>query len=268
MTKKSLAGQVAIVTGASSGLGRSIASHMALEGAKVAVGYYGSDEQAKDVVANIEEAGGTAMLAKADVSKPEEVAGMFQKVIAEFGRLDILMSNAGIQLDAPFTEMEVNQWQKVIDVNLTGGFLCAKEAVKQYMAQEYNQEISCSRGKIIFMSSVHEFIPWAGHVNYAASKGGLMLLMKSLAQELADDKIRVNSIAPGAIKTAINKEVWGDPEKKEELLKLIPYERLGNPRDVSRAAVWLASDESDYVNGTSLVIDGGMSLYPGFIGNG
>ena len=268
MNNKSLNNQVALVTGASGGLGRAIAKHLAQAGAKIAIGYYGSEEKAENVLKEIQDLGGEAITIKADVSKEKEVKKMFSKVIEHFERLDILVSNAGIQADSAFSKMTFDDWQKVIGINLNGGFLCAREAVNQFCKQKHDTSISKSAGKIIFMSSVHEFIPWAGHANYAASKGGIMLLMKSLAQELADDKIRVNSISPGAIKTEINEDVWKDDKKREELLKLIPYERLGTPEDVAKATTWLASDESDYVNGTSLVIDGGMSLYPGFIGNG
>jgi glucose 1-dehydrogenase len=197
------------------------------------------------------------------VSKESDVQTMFSTLIAAFGRLDILVANAGLQRDAAVTEMTLDQWQAVIDVNLTGQFLCAREGIKQFLAQRASPH-SKARGKIICMSSVHEVIPWAGHVNYAASKGGIMLLMKSLAQEVAEKKIRVNGIAPGAIKTNINKSVWSDPEQARQLLKLIPYGRIGEPEDIAKAAVWLASDESDYVTGTTLFVDGGMTLYPEF----
>jgi glucose 1-dehydrogenase len=188
---------------------------------------------------------------------------MFSTLIDAFGRLDIVVANAGLQRDAAVTEMTLDQWQAVIDVNLTGQFLCAREGIKQFLAQRASPH-SKARGKIICMSSVHEVIPWAGHINYAASKGGIMLLMKSLAQEVAEKKIRVNGIAPGAIKTNINKSVWSDPEQARQLLKLIPYGRIGEPEDIAKAAVWLASDESDYVTGTTLFVDGGMTLYPEF----
>ena len=197
------------------------------------------------------------------MSEESDVQAMFSQLIDAFGRVDILVANAGLQRDAAITEMTLEQWRTVIDVNLTGQFLCAREAIKQFLAQEPSSH-SKARGKIICMSSVHEVIPWAGHVNYAASKGGIVLLMKSLAQEVAEKKIRVNGIAPGAIKTNINKGVWSDPEQARELLKLIPYGRIGEPEDIAKAAVWLASDESDYVTGTTLFVDGGMTLYPEF----
>jgi glucose 1-dehydrogenase len=160
--------------------------------------------------------------------------------------------------------MTLDDWRLVLDVNLTGQFLCAREAVREFKRRGIVKEISAAVGKIISMSSVHEVIPWGGHVNYAASKGGVMMMTKSIAQEVAPYRIRVNSIAPGAIKTEINREAWDTPQALENLLKLIPYNRLGTPEDVGRAAVWLASDESDYVHGVTLFVDGGMTLYPGF----
>ena len=189
---------------------------------------------------------------------------MFEAVRDEFGTVDILINNAGLQSDAPVDEMTLAQWNKVIGVNLTGQFLCAREAIREFKRRGVRPEISCCAGKIICISSVHEVIPWAGHVNYAASKGGVMLMMKSIAQEVAPYRIRVNSIAPGAIRTPINMQAWDTPEHYTELLKLIPYKRIGEPEEIGRAAVWLASDESDYIQGTTLFVDGGMTLYPGF----
>ncbi|HEX4849817.1 MAG TPA: SDR family oxidoreductase, partial [Puia sp.] len=193
---------------------------------------------------------------------------MFADVIKHFGTVDILVNNAGLQKDAPFEEMTLDTWNFVLNVNLTGQFLCAREAIREFLRRGVDSNRSKSAGKIIHMSSVHEVIPWAGHANYAASKGGVMLLMKSLAQEFAWKKIRINSICPGAIQTPINKGAWNTPEALKELLTLIPYQRIGQPEDIGNAAVWLASDDSDYVNGTSLFVDGGMTLYPGFTTNG
>jgi glucose 1-dehydrogenase len=204
----------------------------------------------------------------ADVANEQQVQEMFRKAIDTFGTLDILVNNAGIQRDAPFEEMTLKQWQKVIEVNLTGQFLCAREAIREFKRRGVDPEISCSAGKIICMSSVHELVPWAGHVNYAASKGGVMLMMKSIAQEVAPYRIRVNSIGPGAIRTPINRPAWETKEAYDKLMELVPYKRIGEPEDIARAAVWLASDEADYINGTTLFIDGGMTLYPGFTENG
>jgi len=265
--------QIAIVTGSSSGIGKACAIHLASLGAKVVVNYSSNVGEGQKTVDEIEKIGGTAILVKADVSHEEEVKAMFNKTINEFGRLDILVSNAGLQQDAGFLDMTLAEWQKVIDVNLTGQFLCCREAARQFVAQEKDASTEpdhseLSIGKIILMSSVHDIIPWAGHVNYAASKGGVMMFMKSISQELAPHKIRVNSVSPGAIKTTINKEVWSDPEKYKSLLQLIPYKRIGTPQDVAKAVAWLSSDESDYVNGETLYIDGGMTLYPEFADNG
>jgi glucose 1-dehydrogenase len=193
---------------------------------------------------------------------------MFAEVIKKLGTVDILVNNAGIQKDSPFQEMTLENWNLVLNVNLTGQFLCAREAVKEFLRRGIVTERSCAAGKIICMSSVHQVIPWAGHANYATSKGGIMLLMKTLAQEFAPKKIRVNSIAPGAIKTNINRSAWETPEAENELLKLIPYGRVGETSDIGKAAVWLASDHSDYVNGATLFVDGGMTLFPGFTTNG
>ena len=266
--EKKLKGQTAIVTGGSSGIGKAIAVALGKAGANVVVNYLTSKYDLTEITSEIEGCGGKALLYKADVSKEEQVCGMFKKATASYGAVDILINNAGLQQDAAFDEMTLAQWQKVIDVNLTGQFLCAREAVRAFKKRGVRKGISCAAGKIICISSVHEVIPWAGHVNYAASKGGVMLMMKSIAQEVAPYRIRVNSICPGAIKTPINKDAWSTPEAKNELLKLIPYQRIGEPDDVARVAVWLASDDSDYINGTSIFVDGGMTLYPGFTTEG
>ncbi len=264
----SLQSQVALVTGGSSGIGAGVAIALAAAGAKVVVNYARSAKGADETVSKITALGGEAIAVQADVSQEEQVKAMFLQAIATYGTVDILVSNAGLQQDFSLVKMSLEAWNKVIGINLTGQFLCAREAVKEFMRRGIVCERSCAMGKIICMSSVHETIPWAGHCNYAASKGGVMMLMKSMAQELAPQKIRVNSIAPGAIKTPINKEAWDTPEAEAKLLELIPYKRVGDPLDIGNAAVWLASDASDYVNGLTLFVDGGMTLYPGFRTNG
>ena len=230
--RRLLEGQTAIVTGASSGIGKAIAIELGKAGANVCVNYVTGPEKAEEVVATIEGEGAHAFAAKADVSSEAEVQAMFAAVKEEFGTVDILVNNAGLQVDAPFHEMTLAQWQKVIDVNLTGQFLCAREAVREFKRRGVQPETSCAAGKIICVSSVHEVIPWAGHVNYAASKGGVMLMMKSIAQEVAPHRIRVNSVCPGAVRTPINMEAWGTPEAYRELMKLIPYKRIGEPDDI------------------------------------
>jgi glucose 1-dehydrogenase len=261
---KPLKNQKALVTGANSGIGEACALALGASGADVVVNYYSNPEEAERVVASIQQGGSKAIAFRADVSREDDVRRMFAETLQQFGTIDILVNNAGLQRDAPFHEMTLEQWNTVIATNLTGQFLCAREAVREFLRRGVVPEVSSAAGKIICMSSVHEVIPWGGHVNYAASKGGVMLLMKSMAQELAPKKIRVNSIAPGAIKTAINRTAWETPAAEAELLKLIPEGRVGVPEDIARTAVWLASDASDYVTGTTLFVDGGMTLYPGF----
>ncbi len=262
-----LAGQKALVTGAGSGIGRAVAEALGAQGAAVVVNYRSDGDAAEAVVAAIEQGGGETFAFQADVSREDEVGAMFAEAVRRFGTLDILVNNAGIQKDAAFAEMSLEDWRTVLEVNLTGQFLCARAAVREFQRRG-RREVSRALGKIICISSVHERIPWAGRVNYAASKGGVEMMMRSLAQEVARNGIRVNSIAPGAIRTDINRAAWEDPEAEAELLRLIPYGRVGEPEDVATAAVWLASDESDYVTGATLFVDGGMTLYPGFAGGG
>lgn len=263
-----LKGQKALVTGASSGIGRAVAVGLGKAGADVVVNYVRGEESANEVVAEINQCGSRSYAHQADVSSEKQVKDMFQKMFHEFGTIDILVNNAGLQRDAPFDEMTLDQWNLVINVNLTGQFLCAREAIREFKRRGVVKAVSCAAGKIICMSSVHEIIPWAGHVNYAASKGGVMLMMKSIAQEVAPFRIRVNSIAPGAVRTPINRQAWQTQQAYDELMELVPYKRIGEPEDIARAAVWLASDYADYVNGISLIIDGGMTLYPGFAAGG
>jgi len=262
--QKLLLGQKALVTGASSGIGRAIALSLGDAGEDVVVNYVSGDDKAQALVEEIRAKGSRALAVRADVSDETQVREMFRTMIDELGTVDILINNAGLQQDAPFHELSLAQWNKVLAVNLTGQFLCAREAVREFMRRGVNQDVSCSAGKIICISSVHEVIPWAGHVNYAASKGGVMLMMKSLAQEVAPYRIRVNSICPGAIRTPINMQAWDTAAAYHELMKLIPYKRIGEPEEIGRATVWLASDYADYVHGISLFVDGGMTLYPGF----
>jgi glucose 1-dehydrogenase len=264
MLQHPLTNNRAIVTGASSGIGEGIARAFAVAGADVTVNFLSDEETAVRIVQEIRDKGGRAEAVQADVSKPEECGALFDAVDRQFGGIDILVANAGIQRDAAFTDLTLEDWRKVLDVNLTGQFLCAQEAVRRFRRQGLDPQRSPALGKIIFTSSVHQTIPWAGRANYAAAKGGLKLLMETMAQELACEKIRVNAIAPGAIKTDINRDAWEHEKDRQALLEKIPYGRVGAPEDVARAAVWLASDASDYVVGTALFVDGGMTLYPGF----
>ena len=267
---KQLEGQIAIITGASSGIGAGVAIALAGAGATVVINHPGESTRgaADAILTTIKNAGGAGILHACDVSKEPEVQKMFADVIMQFGTVDILVNNAGLQRDSPFQDMTLDQWNTVLSVNLTGQFLCAREAIREFLRRGVVAERSRAAGKIICMSSVHEVIPWGGHANYAASKGGIMQLMKSIAQEFAPHKIRVNSIGPGAIKTPINHEAWDSPAAEQKLLELIPYGRVGITADIGAAAVWLASDASDYITGITLFIDGGMTLYPGFSTNG
>jgi glucose 1-dehydrogenase len=260
----SLKGQRALVTGANSGIGAGVARALADAGAAVVVNYVANHEVADAIVKEIQTKGGKAMAIQADVAKEDQVQAMFRQMISAWGSIDILVNNAGLQKDASFHDMTLKDWQFVLDVNLTGQFLCSREAVREFLRRGPKPELSIALGKIICMSSVHDVIPWAGHVNYAASKGGVMLMMKSLAQEYAPNKIRVNSICPGAIRTPINTSAWDTPEALKALYKLIPYQRIGEVEDIGKAAVFLASDASDYMTGANVYVDGGMTLYPGF----
>jgi glucose 1-dehydrogenase len=265
-----LKGQIAIVTGASSGIGAGVSKSLAAAGATVIVNHpvEATKAAAEAVLAGITVAGGAGITYQCDVSKEDEVKKMVTDIVSQFGTVDILVNNAGLQRDSPFQEMTLEQWNYVLAVNLTGQFLCSREVIKEFLRRGIVPERSRAAGKIICMSSVHEVIPWAGHANYAASKGGINMLMKSIAQEFAPSKIRVNSIGPGAIKTPINHAAWATPAAEKKLLELIPYNRVGVVEDIGAAAVWLASDDSDYITGTTLFVDGGMTLYPGFSTNG
>jgi len=265
---KPLARQKALVTGANSGIGKGVAIALGAAGADVVVNYVEGDGAANAVVDEIRRSGSRAIAHRADISTEDQVEAMFDRAVREYGTIDILVNNAGLQRDSAFADMTLEKWNKVLGVNLTGQFLCARSAIREFLRRGVVPSVSRAAGKIICMSSVHQVIPWAGHANYATSKGGIKLLMESMAQELAPKGIRVNGIAPGAIQTPINTSAWDTPEALKSLLTLIPYGRIGLPEDIARAAVWLASDDSDYVVGTTLFVDGGMTLYPGFSTNG
>ncbi|HJU11413.1 MAG TPA: glucose 1-dehydrogenase [Candidatus Binataceae bacterium] len=268
MRNRPLEGQAALVTGANSGIGEAVARCFAEAGAKVVINYVTHAETAEAIADEIKRQGNEAIALHADVSNEAEVKTMYAAMFKQYGTIDVLCANAGIQMDSPFVEMPLAKWNNVLAVNLTGQFLCAREAAREFLRRGVRPQISSAAGKIICMSSVHQDIPWAGHANYAASKGGIHMLMQTIAQELAPHKVRVNAIAPGAIQTPINRTAWGTPDALRKLLTLIPDQRIGQPADIGRAAVWLASDDSDYVQGTTLFVDGGMTLYPGFATGG
>ncbi|MFI1093913.1 SDR family oxidoreductase [Streptomyces sp. NPDC020917] len=268
LSARLLHGQKALVTGANSGIGMATAVALGRAGADVVVNYVAGADEADKVVEQIKGFGVRAYAHEADVSQEDQVVEMVARMVKEFGTIDIMVPNAGLQRDSSLVDMTLAQWQKVIDVNLTGQFLCAREAAKEFMRRGVVPEVSRSAGKIVCMSSVHQIIPWSGHVNYASSKGGILMMMQTLAQELAPHHIRVNAVAPGAIRTPINKSAWDTPDAEADLLKLIPYRRVGDPEDIAEAVVAMASDLLDYVVGTTLYVDGGMTLFPGFATGG
>jgi glucose 1-dehydrogenase len=259
-------GQVAIVTGGDSGLGRSIATQLAEAGALVVVNYHQNEAKAAETIHEIEDHGGEAISFRGDVASEEDVDRLVAAAVSAFGGFDIMVSNSGRQKDAAIADMSLDDWRAVIDTNLTGQFLCARAAIKRFRLQGNRGRVRAN-GTILCMSSVHETIPWAGHANYAASKGGVGMLMRTLAQEVSGEGIRINSIAPGAIETPIN-ESSTSGTAGGKLLKLIPYGRIGDPVDVARLALFLVSDMADYMVGATVLVDGGMSLYPGFRDNG
>lgn len=263
-----LAGAAAIVTGGNSGIGAAVARRLAAEGAKVAINYRSDADEAEAMADAMRAAGGAAIAVRGDVSVEADVARMFTAAAAAFGRVDLLVANAGAQDDAAVAEMTLDQWRKVIDTDLTGQFLCCREAIRRFRLQDARGRPFRSAGAIVSINSVHDAIPWAGHANYAAAKGGAAMLMRTLAQEVGEERIRINAISPGAIRTPINEEVWGDDDKLAALLRLVPYGRMGEPEDVANAVAWIASDQADYVTGATLYVDGGMMLYPAFRGNG
>lgn len=264
----SLRGQTAIVTGASSGIGEAIARELARAGADVVVNYHGAERDAQATVDDIVAMGRRSFKVQADVGLEADVIAMFDETEAHLGPIDIVVSNAGLQKDARLADMTIEDWNLVIATNLTGAFLVGREAVRRFRKKGRREAVSRSLGKLIFDSSVHQTIPWAFHVNYAASKGGLKLLMESIAQEVSSEGIRVNAVGPGAVATDINRLEREKAGGLEAMLALIPYGRVGDPVDVGRVVAFLASDASDYIVGQTIFVDGGMTLHPGFKGNG
>ncbi|HEX8180237.1 MAG TPA: SDR family oxidoreductase [Pyrinomonadaceae bacterium] len=252
-----LKGRRALVTGANSGIGRDIALRLAREGAAVVINYLSKPEAAQEVVQEIEAVGGRALAAQADVSNEQQVDEMFAQARAAFGGLDILVNNAGLETHHPILEMPADAWRKVLDVDLTGAFLCAQRAARMMVEAQ-------TGGAIVNISSVHNIIPWGGYAHYCAAKAGLDMLTKTMALELATERVRVNSIAPGAIQTPINRNVWADPAMLQDLLRKIPVERMGQTEEIAACVAFLCSDEASYVTGAVLYVDGGMTLYPEF----
>lgn len=252
-------GRRALVTGGDSGIGRGICLELAAHGAAVAVNYVGKPDAADEVVSLIASGGGPRAVAVAmDVAREDDVTRAFAQVHEQLGGLEILVNNAGVEKPFALTEMPLSEWQRVLDVNLTGAFLCSREAARTMLADG-------TRGAIVNISSVHEQIPWKTFSHYCASKGGMKLFAQSIARELAPHGIRVASVAPGAIATPINKDVLDDPQAKKNVEDEIPLGRWGEVSDVANAVAWVASDKADYVVGSTLFVDGGMTLYPRFI---
>ncbi|HKJ40617.1 MAG TPA: 3-oxoacyl-ACP reductase FabG [Sunxiuqinia sp.] len=264
---KTIENKIALVTGAASGIGKAIAIRLGKEGAKVIVNYLKQEDEAEKVVQQIKNLGGTASKSQADISKEDDVKKLFSTIEKDFGTLDILVNNAGRQKDADFLNMTLDDWNAVIEVDLTGHFLCSREAAKLFKDKS-DKENQPSAGVIIFITSVHQNIPWAKRANYSAAKAGASMLMRTIAQELAPCKIRSNAVAPGAVKTPINIDNFQDPEEKEKIMRKIPYGRPGKVEDIAAAVAWLASDQADYITGETIFVDGGMELYADFAHGG
>jgi glucose 1-dehydrogenase len=259
--KIQLDGKRALVTGGNSGIGKAIALALGGAGAKVAVNYVVHPEAAQETVRSIQAQHTEALALEADVSNPDAVKQMFERLDQAWGGIDILINNAGIDGERAFGwETKPEAWRKVIEVNLFGAFYCCREALQRMVRQQ--------QGVILSISSVHELIAWSGYSAYAASKGALGMMTKTLAQEAAPHGVRVLALGPGAIKTPINESVWSDPEGLKDLLEKIPLRRVGEPEDIARMAVVLVSDAASYVTGRTIFVDGGMTDYPSFAHGG
>jgi glucose 1-dehydrogenase len=247
-----LRGKVCIVTGAATGIGSAIATRFAGEGATVVIDYVGKSDGADRLAASLTATGATVAAIAADVGDAAQVAALFAETVKRFGRVDVLVNNAGIEKKTPFVDIPLADWQKILGVNLTGTFLCAQQAAKQMIAQG-------GGGRIINISSVHEDIPMTLNAAYSASKGGIRMLMRTIAVELAPHGILVNNVAPGAVYTPIDAEVEANKEEYAELLAEIPLNRMAKPEEVAALCAFLASDEASYSTGSTFFIDGGMS---------
>lgn len=257
----SLEGKRALVTGANSGIGASIAAGFAAAGARVCVNYVVSPESAEAVVAGIRRTGGDALAIQADISEAGQVAAMFAALDKAWGGVDVLVNNAGV--DGPRAlawEADPAAWERVLRINLVGSFLCAREALGRMVAQR--------SGVILNLTSVHEKIAWSGYSAYTAAKAGLSMLSKTMAQEVAPFGVRVLSLAPGAIQTSINRAVWSDPANLADLLTKIPLGRMGEPEEIARVATFLVSDAASYLTGSTVYADGAMTDYPDFAHGG
>lgn len=259
---KDLIGKTAVITGGDSGLGAATALRLGQEHVNVVINYYKNENAAHQVKQSIEDAGGKATIIQGDISNPKTGDLLVNKAVNTFGDLDIWINNSGIQIQSPTNEVTVKDWEAVINVNLTGTFLGTKAALNYFLKKD-------KKGNIINTSSVHQQIPWPEFASYATSKGGIKLFSETTAMEFAKKNVRINSIAPGAIDTPINAKKFADPAKLKKVISMVPMGTIGKPSDVANAAAWLASNQSSYVTGITLFVDGGMSLYPAFQnGNG
>lgn len=259
MSSERLAGRRALVTGGTSGIGRAAVERLALDGAAVAVNYRSKPDVAEEIVSRLRESGATAVAVHANVSDEQQVIEMFARAGDELGGpIDVLVNNAGIEKPFSLVDMPLDEWDKVLAVNLTGSFLCARETARGLMASK-------APGVIVNVSSVHEVIPWPKFSHYCASKGGMKLFGQTIARELAPHGIRVVSVAPGAILTPINQELIDDPEQRKEIEEQVPWGRLGQPEEIAAAISWLAGPDAEYITGSTLFVDGGMTLYPRFV---
>lgn len=250
-----LAGKTAIVTGASKGIGKGIAERFGKEKMNVVVDYYTDQESAKDTVASIAASGGNAVAVEADVATEEGIQKLMTAAIDQYGKLDVLVNNAGFSKSEPSEELSLENWQRVLDVNLTGAFIASREAIRHMLENG-------GAGCILNITSVHQTIPKVNNAHYAVTKSGLKMLTETLALEYAAQGIRINAIAPGTINTPANPAEEADPEEKKKTLEKIPMKKIGHPEQIAAAAAWLVSSEADYVTGTTLFVDGGMTLYP------
>jgi glucose 1-dehydrogenase len=253
-----LDGRRALVTGGDSGIGQGVCFELAAHGAAVAVNYVGSPDAAEKMVAEIEQVGARALAVQMDVSSEDDVRSAFAQTAEAFGGVDLLVNNAGVEHPYALLDMPLDAWQKVLDVNLTGTFLCAREAARTMRDRK-------SPGTIVNISSVHEQIAWERFSHYCASKGGMKLFAQSIAKELAPLGIRVVNVAPGAVDTPINKAVLENAQESAAVVAEVPLGRWGHVEDIAHAVAWLASSQASYVTGATLFIDGGMTLYPRFV---
>jgi glucose 1-dehydrogenase len=247
-----LEGKVALVTGAGSGIGYAIAETFGREGASVCVNYFGYENEARELADRLSGEGRRSIAVKADVSRSADVDAMVEQTVRELGGLDILINNAGIESPHPFLELPEKDWDVMVDVDLKGPFLCSQACARAMKEKG---------GSIVNISSIHEDVTFPGFTPYCAAKGGVRMMMRNLSVELAPFKIRVNNIAPGAVETPINQATLADPEKVKALNSIIPLGRLGKPEEVAQVALFLASDRSSYVTGSTYYVDGGMVRY-------